>query len=228
MIIYRTGNLFTQPGGSARFERGPIAPLQTAPKRVESMHDTTLIIENREQSLSDWLWAEYSHSAGMWPGTVFTNVRDAAMLSALQKVGTPVEPDVLEFTGGKGCIILDHQSPVELTAADFEIADYIVVGGILGYDRPKGRTRKLITSRFDSTSNLFRNLGSVQLTIDSAVFVARAIALGASLGELDITSEVEIKWDEGHSTLLPYGYPIVDGKILITPGIVEILRRTTF
>lgn len=187
---------------------------------------TRLIIENREDRISDWLLAEYSHSAAMWPGTIFTNVRDSGMAAALVGAGSIVAEDVLEYTGGKGCIILDHQAPEVLSPDDFENASYIVVGGILGYDRPKGRTRQLITSRFSGQDNLFRNMGSIQLTIDSAVFVARAIALGASFGELEITNEVEVRWDDVHSTLLPYGYPVVDGKVLMTPGLVEILRKT--
>ncbi len=189
---------------------------------------TRLVIENREASISDWLMAEYAHSASIWPDTIFTNVKSAPMSEALDIIGEPVAQDVLEYTGGKGCIILDHQSPAELRTADFEDAEYIVVGGILGYDKPKGRTRELITSRFSEEGNRFRNIGKIQLTIDSAVFVARAVFLGASLDELDITSEVEVKWDDVHSTLLPYGYPIVDGKVLITPGLVEILRATNF
>lgn len=189
---------------------------------------TRLIIENREPAISDWLLAEYGHSASIWPGTVFTNVTDGGMAAALQTMGRPVAADVLGYTGGKGCIILDHQSEVELGPDDFNDADFIVVGGILGYDKPMGRTREFITSRFDRDNNRFRNLGKVQLTIDSAVFVARAIFLGASLGELDITTEVEVKWDDVHSTILPYGYPVVDGRVLLTPGLVDILRQTEF
>lgn len=172
--------------------------------------------------------AEYSHSASVWPETVFTNVQDKRLFSLLSGVGTPVREDVLAFTGGRKCILLDHQSPHELATEDFDAADFIVVGGILGYDKPKGRTKEFITSRFDPDLNILRNLGKIQLTIDSAVFVARAIYLGARLSELEITTEVDVQWDEIHSTHLPYGYPVVDGRVVITPGLVEILRRTAF
>lgn len=188
--------------------------------------ETRLIVENCEKGASDWLMAEYNHSASIWPGTIFTNVLDDHLFSLLSEVGTPAREDVLEYTGGKGCILLDHQSPVELKTEDFEEAEYIIVGGILGYDKPKGRTKEFITSRFDPELNIIRNLGAIQLTIDSAAFVARAICLGARLSELEITKEVDVQWDEVHSTHLPYGYPVVDGKIVMTPGLVEILRRT--
>lgn len=190
--------------------------------------ETKLVVENCEKSASDWLMAEYSHSASIWPGTVFTNVHDERLFSLLSEVGTPVREDVLSYTGGKGCILLDHQASRELATEDFDEAGFIIVGGILGYDKPKGRTKEFITSRFDPESNILRNLGKIQLTIDSAVFVARAIRLGARLSELEITSEVDVQWDETHSTHLPYGYPVVDGKLVLTPGLVEILRNTNF
>lgn len=190
--------------------------------------ETVLVVENCEKSASDWLMAEYSHSASIWPGSVFTNVHDQQLFSQLSGVGTPVREDVLAYTHGKGCILLDHQSPNELTAEDFDDARYIVVGGILGYDKPRGRTKEFITSRFDPGLNIFRNLGKIQLTIDSAVFVARAIYLGARLSEVEITTEVDVQWDDVHSTHLPYGYPVVEGRVVLTPGLVEILRNTKF
>ena len=42
---------------------------------------------------------------------------------------------------------------------------------------------------------------------------------------LEITEEVEIKWDDVHSTQLPYGYPMGEEKVIITPGLLEILKR---
>lgn len=190
--------------------------------------ETVLVVENCEKRASDWLMAEYRHSGSIWPGTVFTNVHDERLFSLLSEVGTPVREDVLAYTGGKRCILLDHQSPRELTAEDFDEADHIVVGGILGYDKPMGRTKEFITSRFDPNFNILRNLGKIQLTIDSAVFVARAIYLGARLSELEITTEVDVQWDDVHSTHLPYGYPVVEGRVVLTPGLVEILRNTNF
>jgi ribosome biogenesis SPOUT family RNA methylase Rps3 len=56
---------------------------------------TKLVIENREPTISDWLLAEYGHSASIWPDTIFTNVTDGNMKAALQKMARPVAADVL-------------------------------------------------------------------------------------------------------------------------------------
>lgn len=188
-----------------------------------------LIIENCEQELSDWLWAEYSHSAEIWPGLTFTSVKNAEMRKRLSQIGNVRATDALSYTHGRGCIILDHQAEQPLMPEDASGARYIIIGGILGYDKPLGRTKKFITSRFDPKLNTVRHMGPIQLTIDSAVFVARAIMLGAQLDEIEVTKELEIKWDSVYSTVLPYGYPVVDGNVIFTPGLLEILaqRRST-
>jgi ribosome biogenesis SPOUT family RNA methylase Rps3 len=182
-----------------------------------------LIIENCEEKLSDWLWAEYSHCAAIWPGLVFTNVKDERMRYHLSKLGRVSSRDALSYTGGKGCIILDHQAEKPLRKEEMSEAKYLIVGGILGYDKPLGRTKKYITDRFNMKFNAARHMGPTQLTIDSAVFVARAILLGARLEEIEITKELEVKWDEVHSTILPYGYPVVGGKVIFTPGLLDVL-----
>ncbi|MEM3852563.1 MAG: hypothetical protein QXP70_06140 [Methanomassiliicoccales archaeon] len=185
-----------------------------------------LIIENCEPSLSPWLLAEYRHSAKIWPNLIFCNVADNEMRRRLSAFSTVVTTDAQQYTGGKGCIILDHQAKTPLTTSDFSRASYIIVGGILGYDRPLGRTSKLITSRFSKIKNFPRHMGKKQLSIDSAVFVARAIMLGSRLEDIEVTQEVEIKWDGTHSSILPYGYPVVDGNLILTPGLMKILRET--
>jgi len=185
-----------------------------------------LLIENCENDDSDWLIAEYSHCAALWPGLTYTNVRNPDIVHSLATLGNAVSDDALAYSGGTGCIILDHQAEKKLTRAELFTHRYVIVGGILGYDKPVGRTKQYITSRFNPKKNITRNLGKTQMTIDSAVFVARALLLGSPLDEVEVTSEVEIKWDEVHSTLLPYGYPLIDGNVIITPGLLEILKKS--
>lgn len=184
-----------------------------------------MVIENCEERLSDWLLAEYRHCGEIWPGLVFTSIRRKKDRTLLEEIGEVSELDSLEYTGGSKCIILDHMAAEELKEKEIRGYEYLIVGGILGYDRPLGRTAKFITSKFDGVKNITRNMGKIQLTIDSAAFVARAILLGASVGELEISSEVEIRWDDVHSTLLPYGYPVVNEKLILTPGIIDVLRK---
>jgi len=70
-----------------------------------------------------------------------------------------------------------------------------------------------------------RNLGKIQLTIDGAAFVAKAILLGLDLEDIEIAYEVEIKHDEIHSTVLPFGYSVVNSLPLLTPGLIEYLLK---
>ena len=65
----------------------------------------------------------------------------------------------------------------------------------------------------------------MQLTIDGAVFVAKQIALGKKLNDIEIAYELEIIHDPIHSTILPFGYPIVNDKPIITPGLIEYLSE---
>ncbi|MEM4258879.1 MAG: hypothetical protein QXL17_07010 [Candidatus Thermoplasmatota archaeon] len=192
--------------------------------RSNIKHQTTLIIEHCEPELSTWLLLEYQHCVKIWEKTiVFTRVHDKKSEKKLTTLGI-VEPRTAnEMFAGKKCIILDPLAKKPLTTRDFEKLDGIIIGGILGYKKPRGRTKELITkhSSFES-----RHLGKIQLTIDSAVFVAKAIMLGMKLSDIEITTEVEIVHNEIHSTILPFGYPILNNTVIFTPGLIEYLQKT--
>ncbi|HVL87251.1 MAG TPA: hypothetical protein VM681_04470, partial [Candidatus Thermoplasmatota archaeon] len=66
-----------------------------------------------------------------------------------------------------------------------------------------------------------RNLGPIQLPIDVAVLVCALVREGGRLEDVELTTEVEIRHDDSHVTVLPYGYPVVDGRVLLTPGLAE-------
>lgn len=187
-------------------------------------HEVIPIIENCEELPSEWLIAEYRQAAQFWPGLLVANVSSSSMKSRLRGIPT-VRESASDYTQGRDAIVLDPAADLELSTSDFERARFVVVGGILGSRFFTGKTGKLVSSRFGKERNLFRNAGKIQLPVDVAVFVARAVMLGSSLSGIELTSEVEIRWDEGHSTVLPYGYPIIDGKLILTPGLIDILRR---
>lgn len=182
-----------------------------------------LVIENCEPALSQWLRLEYKHACEIWDGDViFTNVNDPTMLNALAAMGTVRSEAAPMVCQDKRCAVLDPQAGISLKTEDFYRLDCLIVGGILGAENPLGRTKQLITDRMHCES---RNIGKAQLSIDGAAFVAKAIMLGMRLDEIEIASEVEIVHDDGHSTILPFGYPIVDGKVILTPGLVEYLSE---
>jgi len=181
------------------------------------------IIENCEEKLSEWLYLEYRHAAKIWQGKIiFTNVKDERMRKVLLNLTTEVFTEHVYELPFKNLIVLDPLAEKPLEAKEMLSRDYIVIGGILGDREFTGKTQRLITQK---TQCIARNLGKTQLSIDIAAYVAHQVLQGKELREIPLAREVEIEHEDGHITLLPYGYPIVDGKILITPGLVRYLQR---
>jgi len=183
----------------------------------------TLVIEHCEPTVSEWLMLEYRHAAKLWDGElIFTRVTDKKTTTMLQKLGTVEKKKAKDAFSNIRCIILDPQAKKPLSPKDCQIFDVIIIGGLLGYEKPQGRTKKLISDKSDFET---RHLGKFQLSIDGAVFVTKAICLGLNLKDIEIAREIEIIHDQIHSTILPFGYPIIKNKPVITPGLVKYLTR---
>lgn len=180
-----------------------------------------LIIEHCEPRLSEWLLLEYKHASKLWSrNLVFTRVVDKKTSAALQKLGSVRNEKAKTVFSGKPCIVLDPQAKKPFTPKDCSHIDAVIIGGLLGYETPQGRTKTLIsgTSGFQT-----RHLGKLQLSIDGAAFVTKAICLGLNLKDIEIAREVEVVHDTVHSTILPFGYPVIDDKPIITPGLIQYL-----
>jgi len=178
-----------------------------------------LVIEHCESQLSEWLILEYRHAVKLWPGKIlFTRIIDKRTADSLKKLGKVEKQKAKDLLKDKNCIVLDPQSKKTLTTKDFSNLDAIIIGGILGYEKPRGLTKKLITDKSDFET---RNIGNIQLTIDGAVFIAKAILLGLKLKDIEIAREIEIVQDSVHSTIIPYGYPVINDNPVITPGLIE-------
>jgi len=185
--------------------------------------ETTLAIEHCERGLSDWLTLEYRHAAAIWtPYVLFTNVKTQTVATKLRALGKVTNKSANDHLKGRRCLILDPKATTPLTTKDFAGLHAVIIGGILGYKNPRGRTKALIS---DHSTFETRHIGPIQLTIDGAALVAKAIALGMTLKNIEIAYEVEITHDPVHSTILPFGYPILDGKPIITPGLIDYLTR---
>ncbi|MFQ5815421.1 MAG: hypothetical protein ACE5G7_02875 [Candidatus Hydrothermarchaeaceae archaeon] len=182
-----------------------------------------LVISHHEEDVSDWVWMEYKHVVELWGSVVFTNVKALEERRRLAILGMALEDDFSSYLDGKRYIVLDPCASEVLRTGDLADADAIVVGGILGYERPRGRTRELITSRAGGA--VVRNLGKKQLSVDTACLVAKMIYLGSSVDEIELTDSVEIRLSEGESVVLPYGYVVADGRLILTPGLMEYLSR---
>ncbi len=183
-----------------------------------------LVIENLEPRDSRWLMLEYAHACKTWGARVhFTNVRDPRLQRHLQRIeGAQVSARSFRDLDVGEALVLDPKASRPLTTQDCDAFDALVVGGILGGEAMRGRTRDLITKRSKRPA---RHLGAVQLPIDVAVFAARAIALGAQLEDIEFTNGLTVRYGDGMEIELPYGYPVVGKKVVVTPGLVPYLAK---
>ncbi len=70
-----------------------------------------------------------------------------------------------------------------------------------------------------------RNLGKEQMSTDTAALVARKIPSGMPLNKIRFTHHVDIDIRKCESVTLPYKYVLRDGKPVLAPGLVEMLRK---
>ncbi len=182
-----------------------------------------LIIEHLE-GISDWLWLEYSHVSEWWANKlIFTNVLPEER-ERLAKLGSVISESVTRFPFDRSkIIVLDLQAEEELKPEDIDEDTMIVVGGILGDAVPRGRTREFITSRMEGVK--VRHIGKPQYSIDGASIVAKLIADGKRLDEIDYEENPTIKLDEFSEITLHYAVPKLDGRLLLTPGLIELQKR---
>ncbi|WP_297500631.1 hypothetical protein [Thermococcus sp.] len=182
-----------------------------------------LVIEHLEE-ISEWLWLEYRHVSEWWKGKlIFMNVREDER-EKLAKLGGVIGESVTKFPFDRSkLIVLDLQAEEELKPEDVGGDTIIVVGGILGNAVPKGRTRKFITSKMEGVK--VRHIGKPQYSIDGASIVAKLIADGKRLEEIGYEENPTIKLDEFSEITLHYAVPKLDGKLLLTPGLIELQKR---
>ncbi|MCD6558736.1 MAG: hypothetical protein J7K57_02500 [Palaeococcus sp.] len=182
-----------------------------------------LVIEHLEE-ISDWLWLEYSHVAKWWgDNLIFTNVREDER-EKLAKLGNVLTESVTKFPFDRSkIIVLDLQAEEELKPEDIEENTIIIVGGILGNAIPTGRTKEFITSKMEGVK--VRHIGKPQYSIDGASIVAKLIADGKRLKEIEYEENPTIKLDEFSEMTLHYAVPKLDGKLLLTPKLIELQKK---
>lgn len=181
------------------------------------------VIEHLEPEISKWLYFEYA-SASRIVGRdklVFTNVKRLEDFEILSKLGTVKSESFIDIFSQDKIVILDPRAPESLKPEDFTGIDAVIIGGILGDHPPKGRTRKLITSR--APAALSRNIGRGQFSIDGAVYVAKLVSEGVRLENISVKRGLHIRLSERAEIYLPYMYPLKDGKPVISNELVEYL-----
>ena len=177
------------------------------------------IIEHLDDEVYEWSLIEYKHISetvgkeNLW----FTNVKDGAML--LRPYGTVHKESVSTMHLHKVCV-LDPAAEKVLSPMDARVFDYVVFGGILGDDPPRGRT-KVLNAIKDAS---FRNLGAEQMSTNTAVLVTKRILDGTSFDKLKFQDTVIIPTGDGEEVELPYRYLIENGAPVIPKALIEKLK----
>jgi ribosome biogenesis SPOUT family RNA methylase Rps3 len=187
------------------------------------MESIKFIIEVCEPFISNWLLLEIKHSSIIVgkDKLLITNVKEN-YVQYLSKYGNVSSSSIIDLKDlHDKIIILDPLADLTLTPE--EAFNYmLVIGGILGDDPPRGRTFKYITSKLPNCKA--RNLGKKQFSIDGAIYIAKLINEGKKMEEIPIMENLVIKVDEFHEIILPYVYPLVNNKPLISDELIEYLK----
>jgi ribosome biogenesis SPOUT family RNA methylase Rps3 len=182
------------------------------------------IIELREKRISKWFQLEIEHSSLIVgkENLVLTNVRYKSHMRVLKKYGKVLRDSIIDLKELHDKIIILDPKAKEVLKPDEAKEAILVIGGIMGDFPPRGRTFKYITSKLKNVRA--RNIGKHQFSIDGAIFVAKMIAEGKKLEEIPYVKKISIQVDPFHEIILPFAYPLVNGKPLIYDKLVEYLK----
>ena len=181
------------------------------------------VIEHLESEIGKWLLFEYEHASEIVGKNrlMFTNVKKEEWQQLLSRFGMVEEKSAAQIFNHEKVIVLDPKAELPLTPEDFAGKEAVIVGGILGDHPPKGRTRKLLTTRFPKAAA--RNIGKSQFSIDGAVYVARLVSEGKPLEAIPVQRGLSLKLNQYGEVYLPYAYPLRDGKPVISKKLVAYL-----
>ena len=190
----------------------------------EGHRGVKVVIEHLEPALSKWLLYEYENAAkALGKSLIFTNIKRPPRI--LAKLNIVERRSALRIFPQETLVILDPRAKKTLTPQDMKGDSIAVVGGILGGHPPRGRTKALLTLKAPNAKA--RNLDNWQFTIDGAAYVATLIAGGKKLQSVPIKRglvlRTKLRPSGVHEVLLPYAYPIVAGKPLISKKLVRYL-----
>lgn len=182
------------------------------------------VIEHLEPEIGKWLYIEYKHASSIIgrDRLTFTNVKDRRSINMLLKLGSVRRESFADIFNQSEIIILDPSAPRRLRPEDFLGRTAVIIGGILGDHPPKGRTRKLITSRMPQA--LTRNIGRGQFSIDGAVYIANLVSKGVELENIPIKRGLHIRLNDRAEVYLPYWYPIRDGRPVVSDDLIKYLK----
>lgn len=188
------------------------------------------IIEHLEPFLSKWCLIEYKNISEYvgCENLIITNLpkKDHKKLSYLAEVH---EQSVLTMNLKNTCLLEPQTNRILTPEDDFE---YFIFGGILGDHPEQGRTEKYLTSKINSSKLIdtkTRNLGKKQMSTDTAVLVARIIAIDKiPFDKIKFIDEPAIQLKKGkikEEIILPYRYIKENNKPKIAKKLLEYLKN---
>ncbi len=200
-------------------------------RRVKAKN-VLFVIEHLEPRLSKWMLLEYRHASEIVgrDNLVITNA--GGFKEKLKNLGIVFNESIADILGSKityrKAIVLDPKAEKLLEPNDIVDDTVIIVGGIMGDHPPKGRTWTLLTAKLLGKA-VPRSLGPYQFSIDGAVYMAYQVVLGRRISEIEIVYDIEVEVPSPirgvtHSIRLPYAYPVVNGKPLLAPGLLDYLK----
>ena len=200
---------------------------------MEVCNKMKFVIEHLEPELFEWCLIEYEHiSEIVGKGNlIFANIKNKSDNSKLKKFGVVFGErfselnDKLNFSKNKICVLSQYGAKT-LQTNDKNKSEYFIFGGILGDKPAKRRTEDIINELKENKIEFEeRNLGSVQMPTDNAVYASKKILDGAKLNDLKFADEVEIQINENESVSLPFRYIIDNNKLVISEKLVDHLRK---
>ena len=181
------------------------------------------IIEHLEPKL--WLWCliEYKQISKIVGKNhlIFTNIKKSDV-KKLGKYGKIIAKSVKELSLPNSCV-LDPEAKKLLSTKEAKKFEYFIFGGILGDNPPKKRTKSELTKFIKNPEA--RNIGKEQFSTNSAVYVVKQIIEGKELSKIPFQDSVEIKLNKTESVILPYKYPLINGKPNIPKELIKYLNK---
>lgn len=162
---------------------------------------------------------EYTHISQIVgkDNLTFTNVND----KRLEKLGEVKEESVTSTKPSDACI-LDPFADKTLSPDDnFEV---MIFGGVLGDHPMQRRTEKTLSSKLPNCE--LRNLGTIQMSTDTAVLVTKMIVEDkVKFEDISFKDEIEIQLEPHESIQLPYRYVVNDGNVVLPDGFFEFIKK---
>uniref|UniRef100_A0A7C2VNM0 Uncharacterized protein n=1 Tax=Ignisphaera aggregans TaxID=334771 RepID=A0A7C2VNM0_9CREN len=192
------------------------------------MPNFIVVIEHLEPCINKWILKEYEYAAKIFGSRlIITNVSNPEHATSLSKYFIVRKESAVDLLRDhENVIVLDPRAPKTLSSQELRLADYVVIGGIMGSHPPKGRTWFYITSRLPKAKP--RNIGKHQYTIAGTAYVLKKIEEGKDLSEVMFVYGLSIKKrlsDIEIEIVLPYAFPVEDDGVVLPDDYIELISE---